>query len=71
MINQEKPYQSLAVKEYHTVTQVRGPLVFIERVAKRGHDEMVEVIDPDGKVRAGRVLEANGSHAVIQLFVSH
>ena len=65
-----KHTRSLAVKEYHTVTQVRGPLVFIDRVANAGYDEMVQVIDPDGNVRVGRVLEANGSHAVIQLFVS-
>ena len=62
--------RTLAVKEYHTVTQVRGPLVFIDRVANAGYDEMVQVIDPDGNVRVGRVLEANGNHAVIQLFVS-
>lgn len=70
MMNTNKRYQSLAIKEYHTVSQVRGPLVFIDRVANAGYDEMVEVIDPDGKLRVGRVLEANGSHAVIQLFVS-
>lgn len=62
--------KSLAAKYYYTVTQVRGPLVFIDRVSNAGFDEMVEVIDPEGKKRVGRVLEADGDHAVVQLFVS-
>lgn len=70
MAPNKKPTRSLAVKEYHTVTQVRGPLVFIDRVSNTGFDEMVEVIDPHGNLRVGRVLEAHGCHAVVQMFVS-
>ncbi|MGV8025869.1 MAG: V-type ATP synthase subunit B [Anaerolineaceae bacterium] len=59
----------LATKEYRTVTQIKGPLVFVERVADVAYDEMVQIIDPDGNPRVGRVLEISGDMAVIQMFL--
>jgi len=59
---------SLAVKEYRTISQIKGPLIFVERVSSIGYNEMVEVIDPDGNRRIGRVLEFNNDAAVVQLF---
>ncbi len=61
---------NLVTKELRTVNQIRGPLLFVERVSDVAFDEMVEVVDPDGKVRVGRVLEVDNDVAVIQLFLS-
>ncbi len=60
----------LVTKEFRTVTQIRGPLLFVDRVADIAFDEMVEVVDPSGNVRIGRVLEVDNRTAVIQLFLS-
>jgi len=57
-------------KEFRTIGQIRGPLLFIDRVSDIAFDEMVEVIDPDGRVRVGRVLEVDHQMAVVQLFLS-
>jgi V/A-type H+-transporting ATPase subunit B len=62
--------ERLVTKEFRTVNQIRGPLLFVDRVADIAFDEMVEVIDPAGNVRIGRVLEVDNSIAVIQLFLS-
>ena len=60
----------LLTKESRTITQIRGPLLFVERVSEVAFDEMVEVIDPRGKMRVGRVLEVDRDMAVVQLFLS-
>lgn len=60
----------LATKEFRTVNQIRGPLLFVERVSDVAFDEMVEIIDPQGATRVGRVLELDNNIAVIQLFLS-
>lgn len=57
-------------KEFRTIGQIRGPLLFVERVSEVAYDEMVEVVDPRGGVRVGRVLEVDRQMAVIQLFLS-
>src|SRR5574341_1227682 len=58
----------LVSKEYRTISQIKGPLLFVERTAEVGYDEVVEIIDPQGQVRLGRVLEVEGSIAVVQVF---
>lgn len=62
--------ERLVTKEFRTVNQIRGPLLFVDRVADIAFDEMVEVVDPAGNVRIGRVLEVDNHIAVIQLFLS-
>lgn len=66
----EKRFDQLITKEFRTVNQIRGPLLFVERVSDVAYDEMVEVIDPAGRVRIGRVLEVDNDVAIIQLFLS-
>ena len=61
---------SLVTKEFRTVSQIRGPLIFVERVSDVAFDEMVEIVDPTGNLRVGRVLEVDNDIAVIQLFLS-
>ena len=68
MLN-KKEVSHLYTKEHRTVTQIRGPLLFVERVSNVAFDEMVEVVDPFGKTRVGRVLEIDGDVAIIQLFL--
>jgi len=66
---EKKEYTQLFTKEYRTVTQIRGPLIFVERVSNVAFDEMVEIVDPSGNIRVGRVLEVDQDIAVIQLFL--
>ena len=46
---------------------IDGPLVVVERVRDVGFDETVEIIDPQGRPRLGRVLEVSDTHAVVQV----
>ena len=66
----DKNISRLVTKEYKTVSQIRGPLIFVDRVSDIAFDEMVEIIDPSGNMRVGRVLEVDKDVAVIQLFLS-
>ncbi|HII54145.1 V-type ATP synthase subunit B [Candidatus Micrarchaeota archaeon CG08_land_8_20_14_0_20_49_17] len=56
------------MKEYKTVIQVAGPLVFVEGVSNVGYNELVEIILPSGEKRRGQVLEVSKNIAVVQLF---
>ncbi len=67
---ENKKQSDLVTKEFRTVSQIRGPLIFVERVSGVAFDEMVEIIDPVGHSRVGRVLEIYDDTAVIQLFLS-
>lgn len=63
------PSPSLITKEYSTLSQIRGPLVFVERTAGVSYDEIVEIIGPDGEIRKGRVLEVDERHCMVQVFI--
>ncbi len=69
-MHEDEPIKRLLTKEFRTVSQIRGPLIFVERVSDVAFDEMVEVVDPAGHTRVGRVLEIDNNIAVIQLFLS-
>jgi V/A-type H+-transporting ATPase subunit B len=64
-----KPGVNLFSKEYRTLSQVKGPLIFVERIADIAYNEMIEITDPIGNVRLGRVLEADSHHCLVQVFV--
>jgi len=55
-------------KEYLGLSHISGPIIIVEGVKGVGFDEMVEITDPDGKTRIGRVLEITEDLAVIQAF---
>lgn len=56
-------------KEYTTIREVVGPLVLVDGVDGVKYDELVELKRADGSdVRRGKVLEVNGSKALVQLF---
>jgi V/A-type H+-transporting ATPase subunit B len=53
--------------EYLGATRIEGPLVVVERIRDVGFDEMVEIIDPGGRPRIGRVLDISETQAVVQV----
>ncbi len=55
-------------KEYKTITEISGPLVFAEIDEPVGYDEMVEIETPDGETRRGQVLESTSTFVAIQVF---
>lgn len=48
-------------------SRIEGPLVFVDRVRDVGYDEVVEIIDPTGRPRLGRVLDISEAQAVVQV----
>lgn len=59
----------LVTKEYWTLSQIKGPLIFVERIDDAGYNEMIEIIDPDGAVRLGQVLEVDQKRCMVRVFV--
>lgn len=55
-------------KEYRTIKEVAGPLMLVEGVSGVTYDELGEIELIDGEVRRCKVLEVNGSNALVQLF---
>lgn len=60
---------SLITKEYRTLSQIKGPLLFIERIANIGYNEIVEIIGPEGDTRLGQVLEVDQQRCMVRVFV--
>ncbi|MFH1722819.1 MAG: V-type ATP synthase subunit B [Candidatus Altiarchaeota archaeon] len=58
------------LKEYQTITEIAGPLVFVEGVDDIGYNELVEVILPNGTKQMGQVLDTRKGLAVVQVFGS-
>src|SRR6056297_111988 len=56
------------MKEYQTITEISGPLVFAEVDEPVGYDEIVEIETPDGDTRRGQVLESASDFVAIQVF---
>jgi V/A-type H+-transporting ATPase subunit B len=56
------------MKEYQTITEISGPLVFVETEEPIGYDEIVEIETPTGETRRGQVLEATSGTVAIQVF---
>ncbi|GGL28559.1 V-type ATP synthase subunit B [Halarchaeum grantii] len=56
------------MKEYQTITEVSGPLVYVETDEPIGYDEIVEIETPSGEVKRGQVLETAEEFVAIQVF---
>ncbi len=56
------------MKEYQTITEVSGPLVFAEVDEPVGYDEIVEIETPAGETLRGQVLESSDGLVSIQVF---
>ena len=55
-------------KEYRTIQEVAGPLMLVRGVEDVAFDELGEIELSNGETRRCRVLEINGSDALVQLF---
>jgi len=55
-------------KEYLTVKDIIGPLIFIEDVEGITYGELAHITMPNGDIRLGRVLEVNQDKAIVQVF---
>lgn len=58
----------MAQVSYRTVSQIAGPLVFVEKVENAAYNELVEISLPNGEKRAGQVLDTGRGLAVVQVF---
>lgn len=56
------------LKEYKTIKEVAGPLMFVDQVEGVKFDELVEIEMKSGELRRGKVLEVSGNTALVQLF---
>jgi V/A-type H+-transporting ATPase subunit B len=56
------------MKEYQTISEISGPLVFVEIDEPVGYDEIVEIETPDGEQLRGQVLESSEDFCAIQVF---
>ena len=56
------------IKEYRTTQEVVGPLMLVRDVENVTYDELGEIELPNGEVRRCKVLEINGSNALVQMF---
>jgi V/A-type H+-transporting ATPase subunit B len=55
-------------QEVAGAARVEGPIVVIEGVSGVGYDEVAEIVDSQGRVRRGRVLEVGEGVAVVEVF---
>lgn len=55
-------------KEYRTIEEVAGPLMLVRQVENVAYNELGEIILADGSRRRCKVLEINGTDALVQLF---
>ncbi|WP_418280544.1 V-type ATP synthase subunit B [Halorubrum sp. DTA98] len=56
------------MKEYQTITEISGPLVFAEVDEAIGYDEIVEIETAQGETLRGQVLESSEGVVAIQVF---
>ena len=57
-------------KEYRTIQEVAGPLMLVQGVEGVTYDELGEIELSNGEIRRCKVLEVNGTDAMVQLFES-
>lgn len=56
------------LKEYKTIKEVVGPLMLVEGVEGVSYNELVEIVQKNGEIRKGKVLEINKDRALVQMF---
>ncbi|MFA0822844.1 MAG: ATP synthase subunit B [Methanomethylovorans sp.] len=55
-------------KEYKTIVEISGPLVFIEKTEPVGYGELVNINLPDGSTKRGQVLDTSADIVAVQVF---
>lgn len=58
----------LAEHRYRTITSVRGPLLFVDRVFSARIGEVVRILYPDGTAMDGEILKIEGHTVLIQVY---
>lgn len=58
----------LGGQEVIGVGRIDGPIIFVEGASNVGYDEVVEIVDSQGRRRRGRVLEVGEKTTVVQVF---
>ncbi|KUL00036.1 MAG: V-type ATP synthase beta chain [Methanoculleus marisnigri] len=56
------------MKEYRTIAQIAGPLVFVEKTEPVGYSELVNIVTADGTIKRGQVLDTSDEIVVVQVF---
>ena len=55
-------------KEYRTITDVKGPLVFLNKTEPVAFGEIVQLRLTDGTIKNGQVLDTSNDQVVVQVF---
>ena len=55
-------------KEYRTITDVKGPLVFLNKTEPVAFGEIVELRMNDGSIKNGQVLDTSDELVIVQVF---
>ncbi len=58
----------LSEHRYRTITSIKGPLLFLDRVFEARIGETVNIHFPDGEVMDGEVLKAEGETVLVQVY---
>jgi len=56
------------IKEYKTIREIAGPLIFVEKTEPVGYLELVNLALPDGSLKRGQVLDTSRDIVVVQVF---
>lgn len=54
--------------QYLGLSEINGPLVFLDQVENASYEEMVEIKCTDGTKRLGRIVQLDGKRAAVQVF---
>ncbi len=55
-------------KEYKTISEIAGPLVFVEKTEPVGYGEIVQIRLSDGSIKGGQVLDTAEDLVAVQVF---
>jgi len=55
-------------KEYKTISEIKGPLLFVEKTEPVGYNELVEIRTETGEMKRGQVLDTSNEIVVVQVF---
>jgi len=58
------------MKEYRTIKSIQGPLVFVEKTEPVGYNELVNIVQSDGTMKRGQVLDTSEEIVCVQVFES-
>ena len=55
-------------QEVTGAARIEGPIIVVEGIGGVGYDEVVEIVDAQGRLRRGRVMEVSEEFAVVEVF---